>query len=187
MSKLADNVAVSQLSRERLEFLTDVLRNAGSRKRGLELLQEGRRRYPGDFCLNFELAIAYTNCVPPRFDEAVPPPEPLRPDRDHHSNLLGALAEHGKLTEAEALYREGIRVQPDSATLLNGLIPILRKQKKLPEAEALRREALKTSRPNDVTAHIYLGMGISDQGKQTEAEGVLCEAIPAQTRRCLGP
>jgi len=151
------------------------------------------RRYPGDFWLNCELAFDCANTQPPQFGEAIryyTAALALRPDSAMaRSNLLGALAEQGKLAEAEALYREAVRLRPGSAgLLLNGLVPVLRKQRKLAEAEApvpRSAPALAERLPwfTFISATIF-----TDQGKLSDAEAEFsCRPPSASSRTTRWP
>ena len=108
------------------------------------------------------------------------------------SNVAAKLVEQGRLSEAEALYREMLAARreklgnrdPDTLAALGNLALSLRLQGKLAEAEPLCRESLAASREvlgNDdqgtmVDAGNY-GKLLLEQGKLGEAEQLLVEVV----------
>ena len=67
---------------------------------------------------------------------------------DAHRNLGSILQKLNRLDEAEAAYREVVRLRPDHASSHVDLGSLLQKRGKLPEAEAALREALRL-KPED--------------------------------------
>jgi tetratricopeptide (TPR) repeat protein len=95
-------------------------------------------------------------------------------------NSLGLVQERqGKLAEAEAEYREAIRLQPNHAPAHYNLGVVLGRQGKLAEAERLFREALRLQ-PDLAGAHRNLGVALERQGKLAEAEAAYREALRLQ-------
>jgi hypothetical protein len=108
------------------------------------------------------------------------------------SNVAAKLVEQGRLSEAEALYREMLVVRraklghkdPDTLAALGNLALNLRLQGKLAEAEPLCRESLAASREvlgSDVQDTIIdagnFGKLLLEQGMLGEAEPLLVEAV----------
>jgi tetratricopeptide (TPR) repeat protein len=103
-------------------------------------------------------------------------------------NSLGWLARvHGDLRSAERSFREAIRILApleDRGTLCEsqrGLAQILAEQGRLEEAEQFALQSLETVGPHDessrATARIALSLVRSRQGRDSEAEALLREAI----------
>jgi serine/threonine-protein kinase len=87
-----------------------------------------------------------------------------------------ALAEQKHNREAEAAYREAIRLKPDYARAHSNLGYVLSDQGRFKEAEAACREAIRLQ-PDDPAAHSDLGAVLNKQGRPKEAEAACREAI----------
>ena len=77
---------------------------------------------------------------------------------------MGSIMERsGRLLEAEAAYREALRLNPNVVRANAGLGAVLFKEGRLQEA---RRYLLRTIelRPRDLRSHIYLGMSLNHEG-----------------------
>jgi superkiller protein 3 len=85
----------------------------------------------------------------------------------------------GKLADAEAEFREAIRLKPDHNGAHYILGRVLEHQGKLAEAEAAYREAIRLL-PNDSGRHHDLGVVLERQGKHAEAEAAYRQAIHLQ-------
>jgi tetratricopeptide (TPR) repeat protein len=81
-----------------------------------------------------------------------------------------------KFDQAEAAFREAIRLDPNNALAHSSLGDILSFKQKYAEAEAEYREAIRLS-PNDANAHLTLGVELARQKKYAEAEAEYREAI----------
>ncbi len=93
----------------------------------------------------------------------------LRPDDADTRNDLGVvLGRLGRRGDAEAIYREAIRLKPDFPNAHNNLGNILRNRGRHDEAVACFREALRL-RPNYPEAYNNLGITLRAQGKHDEA------------------
>jgi Flp pilus assembly protein TadD len=91
--------------------------------------------------------------------------------------MLGvALSGQGRHKEAEAAYREAIRLRPDDPKAHNNLGNALYYQGRHKEAEAAYREAIRVQHDYP-DAHSNLGDALSDQGRYPEAEAACREAI----------
>jgi tetratricopeptide (TPR) repeat protein len=93
-------------------------------------------------------------------------------------NYLGTVAcdFQRKYPEAEAEFREAIRLRPGSFDGHHNLGNALSRQKRYAEAEAAYREALRR-KPADAEAHERLGLALAAQSRYAEAEAAYREAI----------
>jgi tetratricopeptide (TPR) repeat protein len=101
----------------------------------------------------------------------------VKPDEaavQYHRGRFLALEEN--LAQAEAAFKEALRLRPDYPTALAALRDVLVKQGKLAEAEASYRESIR-ARPDDASAHVQLGNFLLQQGKLADAETAFREAI----------
>ena len=90
-----------------------------------------------------------------------------------------ALANAGRLPEAEAEYRAAVDLAPADATALARLGGVLAAQGRLDEAVPFFERALAT-RPGDVDAHRGLGLALAAQREDARAIGHLERALAAQ-------
>lgn len=88
----------------------------------------------------------------------------------------------GRLAQAEACFKEALRLQPDYAEAHNDLANTLRLQGRLAEAVASYRDALRL-RPDIGLIHQNLGTALAEQGTLAEAEASLREAVRLQPQR----
>jgi tetratricopeptide (TPR) repeat protein len=93
-----------------------------------------------------------------------------------HAGLGFALFKEGKLAEAEAHYREALRLKPDFVPAYSNLGLVRLKEGKLAEAEAQYREALRRE-PENAMARRDLGLVLYKQGRLEEAITALSEAL----------
>jgi Flp pilus assembly protein TadD len=93
-----------------------------------------------------------------------------------HNNLGLALAGQGREREAEAAYREALRLRPNFPLAHYNLGGALLKQGREREAEAAFREALRL-RPDFPLAHYNLGVVLARQRREREAEAAYREAL----------
>jgi Tfp pilus assembly protein PilF len=85
-----------------------------------------------------------------------------------HYNLGNVLGQQRKLAEAEAAYRQALKLKPDFAQAHSNLGNLLRGQGRLAESMAAYREAIK-HKPDLTFAYTNLGGLLTDQGKPAEA------------------
>jgi serine/threonine-protein kinase len=90
-----------------------------------------------------------------------------------------ALTDHGRYKEAEAAFREAIRLQPDSPRVNYGLGLALYNQRRYKEAEAAFRKAIRLI-PDYPHGPCMLGAALAYQGRYSEAEAAFREAIRIQ-------
>ncbi|TPW01878.1 MAG: hypothetical protein FD129_3284, partial [bacterium] len=66
-----------------------------------------------------------------------------------HFNLANALARRGQASEAEAEYREALRLEPDNGLAWLYLGAVLRAQGRLDEAREVWRDGLRVANPDE--------------------------------------
>jgi tetratricopeptide (TPR) repeat protein len=81
----------------------------------------------------------------------------LQPDYDNLNNLGSALAEAGRLPEAERYYRQAVMIKPDAAMAYCNLAVTLAKQGRVDEAMDFVKKALQVE-PDNEQARMYLRM-----------------------------
>jgi serine/threonine protein kinase/tetratricopeptide (TPR) repeat protein len=167
-----------------LALLGRTLRNAGSGKIAERLLRRAQAVHPGDFWLNYELAVTLAPNERPSF---APAPDwgqavrflqaalALRPQSASVYTTLGfALVGEGKLAEGEAAFRKAIALKPDDAIAHHDLGIALERQGKHVEAEAAFRKSI-ALKPDFALGYLNLSWRLSHQGKHAEAEAAYRE------------
>src|SRR5437762_14360766 len=81
----------------------------------------------------------------------------------------------GRYGEAEAAYREALRMAPDDVRARLGLGLCLRRQRRPADAEAVLREAV-LLQPGSASIHAELGGALFEQRKYTDAAAAFREA-----------
>jgi Flp pilus assembly protein TadD len=125
-------------------------------------------------------------------DIASPAISPLASDPDAERNQQRGcrLIREGEFTEAEAAFREAIRLDPKYADAHGNLGVAFAHQRKLPEAEAAFRLAIRLD-PVNVTMYVNLATCLTQQGRPAEADEWSRQAIQlnpalAEPHRLLG-
>src|SRR2546422_9027571 len=101
----------------------------------------------------------------------------MRPDPQGLYARAQHWASHGRYGEAEAAYREALRLAPDDVPARLGLGLCLRRQRRPADAEAILREAVRLQ-PGSASAHAQLGRARFGQANDPDAAG----PVPAATR-----
>jgi serine/threonine protein kinase/tetratricopeptide (TPR) repeat protein len=117
--------------------------------------------------------------IPPANTGPPPGPTDTRPAPDpaeEHYRQGNVLLSQKKFNDAEAAFREAVRLKPEFAEAHNNLGTALSGQRKLREAEAAFREAIRRKHDLD-QPRINLGYLLFDQDRLAEAEAVFGEAI----------
>lgn len=100
-------------------------------------------------------------------------------DAEVRNSLAVALERLQRPSEAEALYREALRLAPDHAKAWLNLGDLLRRQRRLPEAAKATRQALDAD-PRPGTQHkgrVDLGQVMLEAGRPEAAVGTLVKAL----------
>jgi superkiller protein 3 len=146
----------------------------------IEVLRQAQRQYPGDFWINFKLAMVLGKTGSPYRDEAISfyrAALAVRPRSTAvHNNVGLALKDQGMLDEAIASYRKAIELDPRFAMAHNNLGLALQAQGKLDEAIAAYHKAISFD-PKYVDAHNNFGNALRAQGKLPEATVAYEKAI----------
>lgn len=93
-----------------------------------------------------------------------------------HNNLGIFLANNGKPAEAEAHYRQAIRLKPDNYAAYNNLGLLLANNDKPAEAEAHYQQSIRL-KPDNHAAYNNLGILLAKQGMQGEASQEFIKAL----------
>ncbi len=180
LEELAKAKDVVQQPLANLVLLSRALLGARSTAVAERLTRRAQANHPGDFWINFELAVTlsrrrskdWTQVV--RFYQGT---LTLRPrSAVVHNNLGYALDEQEKFAEAEAAYHRAIELHPAYAWAYINLGVCLAKQRKLAKAELALRKATEIN-PGHHAAYINLGAVLVDRGNLPEAEVVCSKAI----------
>jgi tetratricopeptide (TPR) repeat protein len=180
LAALAEGAPAEGLPPSAVALLSQGLEAVGAPDRGLALLRQARRRFPGDFWVNHQLAHALLACRPPRREEALryfAAAVSLRPQSPiAHLNLGYALDAKGQRDEAIAEYREAIRLKEDFAGAHLNLGIALYHTGRLEQAIACFRRAIRL-KEGYAEAHNNLGNVLQDKGRLEEAIACYRQAI----------
>jgi serine/threonine-protein kinase len=156
------------------------LRQRGALDEAIQVLRAGQQRYPGDFWLNLELGTALMLHWPARPTDALPyftAALALSGGNPGVQVYLGnALVRAGKLAEAEAAFREALRLKPDLVVAHINLGYVLNELKRPAEAEASFRRALEYD-PRNALAYYNLGLALQRQHKNADAVAAYRQAV----------
>jgi tetratricopeptide (TPR) repeat protein len=163
LERLAREAKPNELSPRVLSSLISTLLSQGAD--AAPLLVEARRRYPGDFWLNFRLGWALGRAG--RWAEAVvycQTAMALRPAASGVRNNLGvALRGTGRMDEAIAEFRKAIELDPKNAEVHNNIGFTLRATGRVDEAIAEHRKATELD-PKEVEYRHRLGQALREKG-----------------------
>jgi eukaryotic-like serine/threonine-protein kinase len=188
--RMAEEPNLDRHGPTRLWFLGYGLEVMGEHDRALDVLKRAQRAHPGDYWLNTELGLvlmevkrsgpgATSSLITPgtgtsaaKFHEAelfLMAAVAVRPRFASAHHLIGTACQfQGKWDQAIAHYREGLRLQPDDATIYNSLANVYLNQAKPTEAVAAYQEAIRLNPAYDL-AHANLILILGNQGKLDEA------------------
>jgi len=165
-----------------LDLLGKALYAMGEPKTAEEVLRAGRRRFPDDVWLNFDLGLFLK--LQSRGEEAVryySIARALRPETAH--DLAHVLTGKGESVEAIAVFRDLVRLRPDDgrhwacySTLLKETGDSSGSREAFEKAAVTLRRRIQL-KPDDVLAHYNLGNVLGEQGKPDEAIAAYREAI----------
>jgi tetratricopeptide (TPR) repeat protein len=186
LTQLAQDADVDRLSPALLVIVASRLEALGGP--GLELLQRGQRRYPGDFWLNFALANALQRRKHARWDEAASYYRAALAVRPHnvavYNNLGLALYAKGNLDEAIAAFRQAIILDPKLALAYSNLGAALSDKGALDGAIASFRHGIALD-PKNASTHYHLGKGLYAKGDMDAAIAVYQKAIALDPKLAL--
>ena len=187
LQHLARSAPLGELPAVTLDLLGQVLLRAGDRKGAEAVLRQGQRRYPGDVWLNYDLAQCLETLA--RREEAIRYYTAARSIRPGTAHQLGhALEAKGESEEAIAVFEDLARLCPGDKGHLVCLGQALQARGRTREAgpaleaaiAALREEI--HQRPDDVDAHVNLGLALSHQGEAGGSGRRISRGHPAQAR-----
>jgi serine/threonine-protein kinase len=178
LRRLAAEAPVERLPAPALALIGGLL-SALKDPLAVPFLQRARKLHPDDFWINHELAWAFEDLRPPRWEEAVRyytasvALSPASPGA--YLNLAHALHGRGDPDGAIAALEEAIRLKPDYAEAHDALG--LRRERKgdYTGAAAAYRKAIHL-RPAQGKYHLYLGMVLEAQKDRVGAEAAYHEA-----------
>jgi tetratricopeptide (TPR) repeat protein len=148
--------------------LGDALQKDGDRDGALAAVREAQRLRPGD-----PVIVAFARALENLQAAASPAaPSQARP----HFDRGNALRNEGRLAEAEAAYREAVRIDPRFDAARNNLGILLAMSGKADDAAAEFLAVLRLN-PRDAAAHLNLGVLRAQQGRRDEAAGHFEEAL----------
>jgi serine/threonine-protein kinase len=147
---------------------------------GVELLERGQQRWPGDFWLNFNLASALKTKKRARWEEAVGyyrAALAVRPRTGAvYNNLGNTLADKGNLAGAIAAYKQALALAPKDAKAHYNLGNALKAKGDLDRALSEFKQAIVLA-PKDAKAHYNLGNALKAKGDLDRALSEFKQAI----------
>jgi tetratricopeptide (TPR) repeat protein len=177
---LARKAPIDRLSPHLLNALSFALND---NREAVTLLRKALLRYPGDFWLNFSLALLLKDAE--QYAEAVGfyrAALAIRPGTPAVLHNIGDLLTHqGRLDEACDCYLRAIEIDPGFAYAHNNLGHIRRTQGKVDEAVACFRRAIEHD-PKFAVAHCNLGLAMEQKGRFVEAIACYREAIAIDSK-----
>jgi serine/threonine-protein kinase len=157
-----------------LDQLATALSGVGESSSAEDLLRAGRRRFPGDVWLNYDLARLLE--ASSRSEEAIryySVARAVRPETAHE--LAHALERKGESDEARAIFSDLVRLRPVDGRHWRCYGRLLQERgdhsganEALEKAVAALRETIRVQ-PDHPTAHTNLGAALYDQGRMAEA------------------
>jgi tetratricopeptide (TPR) repeat protein len=163
------------------DLLGKALGHVGAKAEAESVLRRGRRIYPGDVWLNYDLAQALEKLS--RGQEAIryyTAARTLRPETAHE--LAHALKNQGESEEGISVFRDLVRVRPGNGRHLSCLGDALQgrglreeAQQALTESVAVLQKTI-AARPDDAYAHVQIGNAFSSLGRLDEALAMYREA-----------
>jgi serine/threonine-protein kinase len=161
-------------------LLGSALAGVGALPEAVQALRQGQQQHPGDFWINFQLALYLTQMKPPQVDEALRYYTAAVALRSHcaaaHLNLGNTFRRKGAWDQALAAYRQAIRLSKDFPQAHYSLGYVLQKKGQLDDAIASFKEVLRL-RPDFPEAHYALGYALFKKGLLDEAIAAYKEGI----------
>src|SRR5262249_14442006 len=157
-----------------LDLLGTALSQVGESKAAEDVLRAGRRKFPSDVWLNYDLAqFLETQSRPEEAIRYYSIARALRPETAHA--LAHTLDGKGEAVEAVAVFRDLVGLRPGNGRHWGCYGRLLQALGDSPGALAALEKAVETSRetirlkPDDAVAHNSLGLALDAQGKLEEA------------------
>jgi serine/threonine-protein kinase len=179
---LAKSERLDEMGAVSLDLLGNGLSRAGDAAAAETVLRAAQRRHPGDVWVNHDLGSVLGKRG--RYQESIRyfmAARALRPETA--KNLAGYLQAAGETNEAILVLQDLVGLRPKnlySPVVLGGMLLIQGRaqegRKVLDAAVAALREAIRL-RPDDATAHAYLGLALRHQRKLDEAAAALRKAV----------
>jgi eukaryotic-like serine/threonine-protein kinase len=178
--QLAEEARSSAQRPATLVSLATGLREQGALEQAVNLLRTAQEDQPGDFWLNLEFATTLMLWRPGEPREALPFITAALALSSRNPGVYAyvgnAQVKAGKLADAEASYRQAIRLNPMFAVARSNLGYVLNEQSKLKEAEAMLARATELDSRNPRT-YYNLGLNLQRQGKNELAVEAYRQAI----------
>jgi serine/threonine-protein kinase len=178
--RLARSVPTRPVPTRTLRHWALLLGTQGDSAAAVRLLQRARRQQPGDFWINYSLALYSLKRQPRQLDEALrfaSAAVALRSQSPVPHRLLGTvLLLKGQSDEAIACFQEAIRLRPGDAEGHYQLAIAMYSLSRLDESIASLREATRRQKDH-AQAHHVLGFVLYRQGRLDEAIVSCKEAI----------
>jgi tetratricopeptide (TPR) repeat protein len=177
LARLAGTPEAERLPAASVVRLSQDLSRLGAREAAVRLLREARRRDPGDFWLNVELAWRLERTEPREAVRFWTAAVALRPQSaGTHLNLGTALRDQKDPAGAVRAFRQAIHLGPQFALAHLNLGVALRDQNDLAGAIAAYRAAIRLE-PAYALAHYNLGTALRDQKDLAGAEAAFRAAV----------
>ncbi len=173
LTELAESEQLLAMSPPSLVSLGKSLEALGAPDKGLSLLRRARWQHPDDFWTNYELAVALDHLSPVPRQEKIRYLTAAAAVRPHSPGIyfsLGyALAAERELQEAEAAYREALRLKPDYPVAMFNLGWVIFNQRRDYEAAiSLFKEVIRLE-PEKPLAYESIAMLERERGGQERA------------------
>jgi serine/threonine-protein kinase len=182
LSVLAASIKDQPFPPVSFDLVGRALGNVNAKVEAESILRKGRRLYPDDLWLNYDLASALEAIG--RTEEAIryyTAARLLRPESAHE--LAHALAKKGEKDDAISVFRDLVRIRPRNGRHLSCFGRLLQNlganeeaRGVLTRAEGVLREAV-AARPNDYRAFLNLGNALDNLGRLEEAIAMFRKAL----------
>jgi serine/threonine-protein kinase len=192
LRRLAESADPATLPVTSVSRLASALLQLGDSRTAVSLLRIAQRLHPEDFWLTSDLGRALEALGPDNLDEAIrflTAAVSIRPRSAMARSQLGiALSESGRTDEADAMFREAIRLGADNAqTARVALAEVLLDAGQPQDAITVLHEVIRVA-PGLPAAHLDLGRALMALGRYEEALGPLGRARELGSRwRRRGP
>jgi eukaryotic-like serine/threonine-protein kinase len=178
--KLAEEARSTKRRPATMVSLAAGLREQGALEQAVDLLRTAQEQQPGDFWLNLELATSLILWRPGEPRDALPfVTAALALSNGNpgvYTYIGGSQIKAGKLADAEASYRQAIRLKQDFAVATADLGLVLNERGKLKESQAMLTRAVELD-PGNPRSYYNLGRNLQRQGNNERAAEMYRQAI----------